>query len=103
MSRSPFAARFRALVGTPPLAYLGRWRLHLSTTLLQNQQLAVRAVAERVGYESEAAFNKAFKRRFHASPGAYRKDLAPDGPANGDGSVTARDKDARAREQDERS
>ncbi|PWU20635.1 MAG: AraC family transcriptional regulator [Candidatus Rokuibacteriota bacterium] len=76
MSRSPFAARFTALVGTPPLAYLNRWRLHVSTTLLQTDELAVRAIAERVGYESEAAFSKAFKRRFGASPGAYRRKVS---------------------------
>jgi AraC-like DNA-binding protein len=79
MSRSPFAARFRALVGAPPVAYLSRWRLHLATTLLRDEQLAVRAIAERVGYESEAAFSKAFKRRFGASPGTYRRK--PSGPA----------------------
>jgi len=73
MSRSPFAARFTTLVGMPPLAYLSRWRLHLSTTLLKTDQLAVRAIAERVGYESEAAFSKAFKRHFGAPPGVYRR------------------------------
>ena len=73
MSRSPFAARFSALVGMPPVAYLSRWRHHLSTRLLQDNQLTVSAIAERVGYESEAAFSKAFKRRFGASPGVYRR------------------------------
>jgi AraC-like DNA-binding protein len=63
-------------VGIPPLAYLGSWRLHLSTTLLRSEQLPVRAVAERVGYESEAAFSKAFKRRFRVSPGAYRREAS---------------------------
>src|SRR5215468_510318 len=73
MSRSPFAARFRTLVGAPPLEYLSRWRLHLSTTLLQNEQLTLGAIAERVGYESETAFSKAFKRRFGVAPGVYRR------------------------------
>ena len=76
MSRSPFAARFRALVGAPPAGYLNRWRLHLATTLLRDEPLTVSALAERVGYESEAAFSKAFKRRFGVAPGAYRLRVA---------------------------
>ncbi|HKF67680.1 MAG TPA: AraC family transcriptional regulator [Vicinamibacterales bacterium] len=75
MSRSPFAARFRTLVGAPPLEYLSRWRLHLSTTLLRNEQLTLGAIAERVGYESETAFSKAFKRRFGVAPGVYRRRM----------------------------
>jgi AraC-like DNA-binding protein len=72
MSRSPFAARFTALVGEPPLAYLTRWRMHLAQSLLQSDSLSVSEVAGRVGYESAAAFSKAFKRRFGQAPGAYR-------------------------------
>jgi AraC-like DNA-binding protein len=73
MSRSPFAARFTALVGEPPLAYLTRWRMHLALSLLQSDGLSVSEVAERVGYESAAAFSKAFKRRFGLAPGASRR------------------------------
>jgi AraC-like DNA-binding protein len=73
MSRSPFAARVRALVGVPPLEYVRRWRLHLAMTLLRNQQLAVATVAEHVGYESEAAFSKAFKRHLGVPPSQYRR------------------------------
>jgi AraC-like DNA-binding protein len=73
MSRSPFAARFTALVGEPPLAYLTGWRMHLAETLLTRDGLNVGEVAGRIGYESEAAFSKAFKRHFGQSPLAHRR------------------------------
>lgn len=73
MSRSPFAARFTALVGEPPLAYLTGWRMHLAETLLTREGLNVSEVAGRIGYESEAAFSKAFKRYFGQSPLAHRR------------------------------
>ena len=57
----------------PPLTYLSRWRMHLATMLLRNEQLTVSGIAERVGYESEAAFSKAFRRPFGTSPGVYRR------------------------------
>lgn len=72
MSRSPFAARFRALVQAAPLAYLSRWRMHLAASLLRDDHLTVSAVIERIGYESEAAFSKAFKRRFGIPPRSFR-------------------------------
>src|SRR5207253_4752553 len=72
MSRSSFAARFTALVGEAPLAYLTRWRMHLAGELLRGRDLSVSEIAGRVGYESEAAFSKAFKREAGISPGAYR-------------------------------
>ncbi len=75
MSRSPFAARFSALVGEPPLTYLTNWRMHVAATLLTREGLNVGQVAGRVGYESEAAFSKAFKRRFGQSPLAHRRQL----------------------------
>lgn len=73
MSRSPFAAKFTALVGVPPLSYLSRWRMQLAASLLQNEKLNISEVAARVGYDSEAAFSKAFKRRFGLAPSAYRR------------------------------
>jgi len=76
MSRSRFAARFTALVGEPPLAYLSRWRLETAAGLLQDGTLGLGEIASRVGYESEAAFSKAFRRRFGAPPGAYRRSTA---------------------------
>jgi AraC-like DNA-binding protein len=77
MSRSPFAARFTALVGEPPLAYLTRWRMHRAARLLQSDHLTVSEIAELVGYESAAAFSKAFKRRFGVPPGAHRQPAVP--------------------------
>jgi AraC-like DNA-binding protein len=76
MSRSRFAARFTALVGEPPLAYVARWRLETAAGLLRESSLSLGEVAERVGYDSEAAFSKAFRRRFGAPPGAYRRSRA---------------------------
>jgi AraC-like DNA-binding protein len=73
MSRSAFAARFTALVGEPPLSYLTRWRMHLAADLLRGKGLSLSEVARRIGYESEAAFSRAFKRRLGASPGAFRR------------------------------
>jgi AraC-like DNA-binding protein len=73
MSRSPFAARFAALVGEPPLSYLTRWRMHTAAELLQDDALSLAQVASRVGYESEPAFSKAFKRQFGIPPGTWRR------------------------------
>lgn len=68
MSRSPFAARFSALVGEPPMTYLTRWRMRMASSLLTSERLNVSEVAERIGYQSEAAFSKAFKRHFGHPP-----------------------------------
>jgi AraC-like DNA-binding protein len=84
MSRSPFAARFTALVGEPPLTYLTRWRMQTASNGLRAGAVRLSDLAQRVGYESEAAFSKAFKRHFGLSPRAFRTarvegegDLAP--------------------------
>ena len=73
MSRSIFAAKFNTLVGAPPLTYLTRWRLWQASMLLSEGNLSVGETALRVGYDSEAAFSKAFKRHFGQSPMAYRR------------------------------
>ncbi len=73
MSRSPFAAKFTSLVGEPPLAYLTRWRMLLAAESLLRERLNVGEVAVRIGYESEAAFSKAFKRHYGLSPLAFRR------------------------------
>ena len=73
MSRSPFAARFTALVGEPPLTYVTRWRMALAARYLRSDHLAVSNVADRVGYTSAAALSKAFKRCFGVAPGTYRR------------------------------
>ena len=74
LSRSALAERFAALVGEPPMQYLMRWRLALAAQMLRSGRDAVARVAERSGYESEAAFSRAFKREFGRSPAAWRKE-----------------------------
>jgi transcriptional regulator GlxA family with amidase domain len=72
LSRSPFAAKFTALVGQSPMSYLKRWRLQRAAALLRNDAVGLSTVAEQVGYESAAAFSRAFTRFFGVSPGRYR-------------------------------
>lgn len=72
LSRSAFAMRFRDRVGQAPLAYLTRWRMVKAGQLLRRDGLSLGEVAARVGYESEAAFSKAFKRETGVPPGAWR-------------------------------
>src|SRR5882672_10081216 len=73
LSRSALAERFAALVGEPPMQYLMRWRLALAAQTLRSAGDAIARVAERSGYESEAAFNRAFKREFGMPPAAWRR------------------------------
>lgn len=73
MSRSAFANRFTELVGEPPLRYLSRWRMHKAIELLREGKLTTAEIASLVGYESEAAFSKAFKKWNGQGPGAYRR------------------------------
>ena len=72
-SRSAFAARFARLVGEPPLHYLTRWRMQKAAGLLREGRASLAEIAEQVGYDSEAAFSKAFKRSIGTAPGAYRR------------------------------
>jgi AraC-like DNA-binding protein len=76
-SRSILAERFHAYVGTPPMHYLARWRMQLAATWLASN-LALAEVAERVGYGSEAAFSRAFKRLVGVAPSAWREGARPD-------------------------
>lgn len=73
MSRSAFAARFTKLVREPPLHYVTRWRMLKAASLLRDGQATIAQIAETVGYDSEAAFSKAFKRALGVAPGAYRR------------------------------
>jgi AraC-like DNA-binding protein len=72
MSRAAFAKRFMDLVGQPPLAYVTRWRMDLAAKMLRESREPVARIASRVGYLSETAFAKAFRRRRKMPPGAYR-------------------------------
>ncbi|KQV86321.1 AraC family transcriptional regulator [Rhizobacter sp. Root1221] len=69
MSRSAFAARFTQLVGVPPMQYVAQWRMHVAHARLSEHGGAIPEVAEGVGYHSEAAFSRAFKRHLGVAPG----------------------------------
>jgi AraC-like DNA-binding protein len=73
MSRSAFAARFTELVGEPVMRYVTRWRMHVAVDMLQQDDVSVAELAVRLGYDSEAAFSRAFKRTVGMSPGAARR------------------------------
>ncbi|MEV5570402.1 AraC family transcriptional regulator [Spirillospora sp. NPDC052269] len=73
LSRSVFAQRFTALVGEPPVSYLTWWRMTSAGRMLRESDASLRSVAERVGYTSEFAFAKAFKREYGVAPGTYRR------------------------------
>ena len=75
LSRSALNERFNALIGEPPMQYLTGWRLALASQALASSNDAVARVAERVGYDSEAAFNRAFKREFGIPPAAWRRSV----------------------------
>ncbi|MDC0749583.1 AraC family transcriptional regulator [Polyangium mundeleinium] len=75
MSRSVFAARFKAVVGEGPLTYLARWRMHRATQLMAGGAASTTAIAQAVGYETDSAFVKAFKRHLGETPGAFRRRL----------------------------
>jgi AraC-like DNA-binding protein len=73
MSRSGFAERFTSLVGQPPMQYLALWRMQLAGQRLRESRDTIAKVGFSVGYESEAAFSRAFKREFGDSPAAWRR------------------------------
>ena len=75
MSRSAFAARFTELVGEPAMSYVARWRMHVAVAALKEEAATVGQLADRLGYRSEAAFSRAFKRVVGISPGAVRKTV----------------------------
>ena len=88
MSRSAFAARFSDLIGEPPMAYVTTWRMDVAARLVREERLPLARVAERVGYQSEAAFNRAFRRAHGVTPGAFaRRDTTFHAPAGMDAPV----------------
>lgn len=74
MSRSAFAARFSDLAGEPPMLYLTRWRMNLALTRLREEGPTLGRLATDLGYQSEAAFSRAFKRYMGVSPGSVRRE-----------------------------
>ena len=76
-SRTVLAERFSHVVGVPPMSYLARWRLQLAAEQLVNSSAKVAAIGAQVGYDSEAAFSRAFKRETGLSPAAWRQSRQP--------------------------
>jgi len=77
LSRSTLAERFHHYVGVPPMQYLARWRMQLAASLLSSTNLGISQIAERVGYGSEAALSRAFKRLVGVAPSAWRDGARP--------------------------
>src|SRR5262249_57890542 len=73
LSRSALTERFSRYLGQAPMAYLMEWRLALGAEALRSTSRSVIQIATAVGYDSEAAFNRAFKRRFGAPPARFRR------------------------------
>ena len=76
LSRSAFAERFNLFVGQPPMQYLANWRMQLATNYLRNGNESVASIAGRVGYDSEAAFSRAFKKVVGTPPSEWRTQRA---------------------------
>ena len=79
LSRSTMAERFAHLVGVPPMQYLAQWRIQLAASLLRDGKAGLAEIADRVGYASEAALSRAFKRQVGVAPAHYRSRSA-EGP-----------------------
>ena len=73
LSRSALADRFIRLIGVPPMHYLASWRMQVATQKLRNTSASLAQVAEIVGYDSEAAFSRAFKKAFGVAPATWRR------------------------------
>jgi len=81
LARSSLAERFMHFVGQPPMHYLTQWRMQIASGLLASGAASVAAIAEDVGYESEAAFSRAFKKLVGVPPAAWRRQRAAIAPA----------------------
>ena len=73
LSRSALADRFIRLIGVPPMQYLANWRMQVATQKLRDTSASVAQVAEIVGYDSEAAFSRAFKKAIGTAPATWRR------------------------------
>lgn len=78
LSRSALAERFTRLVQQPPMQYLARWRMQLAARALERPGVSIAEVAEEIGYQSEAAFNRAFKKYVGEPPGVWRRSRPVD-------------------------
>jgi len=93
-SRSVLAERFTRLVGDPPMQYVAQWRMQVAAHQLLSTLDTVAAVAERVGYESEAAFTRAFKKIVGTAPTPWRRrrgSLPDDGPGRNEAIAARRE------------
>jgi len=77
-SRSVLADRFKHYLGQPPMQYHTHWRLQLAAQALKTTDQPLKRIADGAGYESEAAFSRAFKRRFGSPPAEWRRQQSPD-------------------------
>jgi AraC-like DNA-binding protein len=90
-SRATFARRFAQLVGETPVAYLTRWRMCLAAKLLSESEVTLDEIASRTGYETAAAFSKAFRRSYGRAPGRFRahaREQLEQRPVSGEASKT---------------
>jgi AraC-like DNA-binding protein len=87
MSRSAFAEKFAALVGQPPIKYLTGWRMQIAAHKLREGKLPIAQIAFEIGYESEAAFTRAFKRELGVPPATWRRRVmqGPEASASASG------------------
>jgi AraC-like DNA-binding protein len=77
LSRSVLAERFTNLVGMPPMQYLAKWRMQIAVGILSDASANIASIAEEIGYESEAAFSRAFKKLVGVSPSVWRRRTPP--------------------------
>ncbi len=77
LSRPAFARQFLATLGLSPMRYLKEQRMLAASALLRSSDASLAEVASHVGYQSEFAFSRAFKRHYQVAPGAYRKRMSP--------------------------
>jgi len=73
MSRTAFASRFSSTMTTTPMGYIAHWRMQIARQRLSSSNDPIIAIAEAVGYHSEAAFSRVFKKHHLKAPGAYRR------------------------------
>ena len=73
LSRSALAERFTRLIGVAPMHYLATWRMQVAAYELRHRSTSLAQVATTVGYESEAAFSRAFKKAFGTAPATWRR------------------------------